>query len=174
MTQIENYLFTKEQEIIIDDVTAFSGNLYFWINENNYSLGFEIFSNRSLFYTINSAIGDLDLMFSQISVLGGTGSHGYQLGSLYFPSAPTPPGSYSETYNITLSSSYDYISFRLIAGTSYLRVEIEHEILPYTEPSEEPNESRKELWNDLYNYTATTAVVVAIFLSCMILESRKK
>ena len=167
-------LFAKEQEIYIDNITTFSGNFYFWINENNYSLGFEIFSNGSLFYTMNSIIGDLDLYVNQILILGINGTHGYGIGSISIPNAPYyPPGSYSHSNNITLSRVYEWLVFEVMVGTSIVHTEIWYNVRPYPESTEQLDESKVEMWNEIYNYTASAGVVVAVFLGCMINTSRK-
>jgi hypothetical protein len=177
-------LFTKDNDIFVEDTTEFSGNLYFWINENNYSLCYEVFSNSSLFYTLNSSIGDLELWAGQISIMGYEGTHGTQIGSLDFPYAPTPQGDHSNSNNLILSGQYERICFRFIVGVEGTYVEIDYKIIPISEylAQQEDLEAEQQaleeeqfqtMLKNLFKYTMLTALGVAMILGCMVNTPRK-
>ena len=177
-------LFTKENVIFVEETTEFSGNLYFWINENNYSLCYEIFSNSSLFYTVNSSIGDLELYYGQISIMGYEGTHGTQLGSLDFPYAPMPQGDYSNSNNFTLTGQYESIKFCFIVGVEGSYAEVDYKIISISEylAQQENLEAEQQaledeqfhnMLNNLFRYTILTALGVAIILGCMVNAPRK-
>jgi len=170
-------LFSKEQSITVEDISDFSGTMHFWINENNYNLSYDIFPDLSVNYSVNSSIGELELFIGQISILGTNGTRSSQIGNFRFPFAPESPGYHSDSYNITLTTSYQHISFQFLIGVDIVALDLEYEIVPNSEILDQlaalVEEQRQRLWKTLFNSTVMTILGVLTILGCMVNYPKK-
>ncbi|MBN2155231.1 MAG: hypothetical protein JW776_04255 [Candidatus Lokiarchaeota archaeon] len=169
----------RNSSISAENVYDFSGTIHFWINSNSYHLSYRVLLNSTLnlIYCLNSSIGDLELMTGQISIHGKTDNQRFQIGSIDFPYAPTPPGNYSQSSNITLTSAYQHICFEFLIGVEYGGPEIEYEILPIAEilaQQKALEEQRRENFlKSLYTSTSITILIFLIILGSMVNYPRK-
>ena len=166
-------LFQKEQYITVEDISDFSGNMYFWINENEYNLSYEIFPDLSIYYTLNSTVGDLELDIGQIIIQAINGSSGTGIGSIYFPHSPGLQGYHSESVNFTLRKDYEHLSFHFIIGMNFIGSDMYYEIIPYSELLDQIKTERTDLLKKILNNTLIAILIVGAILGCMIADNKK-
>ena len=165
-------LFQKEQFITVEDISDFSGNLYFRINENEYNLSYEILPDLSVNYSLNSTVGDLELNIGQITIMAKNKSISTQIGAISFPYAPGPQGYLSQSTNTTLTNDYGNLAFELLIGRKLVGSEISYEIIPYSEFLDQLKSERKDLWNKILRNSLLAIIGVGAVIGCMIKDQK--
>jgi hypothetical protein len=155
-------LIFREAPITAEDITQCSGIMHFWINQNSYNLSYTITSNFLMTYTMNSSVlPNLELRMGDIHIMDS---------SIGIPCIPwASPGYYSTEQNITFSHQYAYTIFEFYVGVNFGYVNVEYEIIPF---SEIQDEKITKLRNTLLIATGSTFLVYIIVISCMINQQR--
>lgn len=152
------YLFSKQNLIYVKDISNFSGDMYFWINENEYNLSYSL-SSDFLEYSVNSSVGEIELKTASIYIGGSS--------FFYFPYVPnTSPGYYSHAINLTLYG-YSQISFEFRIGISMLGAAcVKYEVL-----------SKSEVFGSLLKGLITSSIATLIgfiiLLGCLVKDQNQ-